>query len=224
MEQVMSLSGRERYRSDSGYDSRGQVPKCSACAPPGCLQHARTSASPCHPEGVLARLWRVRRTFASRGEIMFTQMTGWGRPWGAHMRKLVALVVLGVLVASGCGDDDSSDGDLTAFCDARDRVEQSDPFAFPDDRDAYEAEIDDMEAGVADARSNAPSEISDEVEALSQVMDETIAALRSLEDPSDEAEVEAALSALDNNDPSDTDLDAYLVENCDDRSSGGDSE
>ena len=88
-----------------------------------------------------------------------------------------------------------------------------------DDRDAYEAAIDEMEAALADARSNAPSEIGDEVEEAAQGMEEVFAALRGIEDPSDEAEVEAALSALDDTAVtgvgSGSDLDAYLVENCD---------
>jgi hypothetical protein len=139
------------------------------------------------------------------------------------MRKLVALVILGGLMASGCGDDGSSDGDIAALCEASDRIETSDPFAFLDDRDAYEAAIDEMEAALADIRSNAPSEISDEVEEGAQDMEEVLAALRGVEDPSDEAEVEAALSALDDTAVagvgSGSDLDAYLVENCDNRPS-----
>ena len=135
------------------------------------------------------------------------------------MWKLVSLVILAGLVASSCGDDGGSDGDLAAFCDAADRIEESDPFAFLDDRDAYEAAIDEMEAAVADAQSNAPSEISDEVDQGVQDMEQVIAALRGIDDPSDEAEVEAALSALDDGAVTGvtggSDLDAYLVENCD---------
>lgn len=134
------------------------------------------------------------------------------------MRKLVASMILGAIVASGCGDDDGGDGDLAAFCDAADRIEESDPFAFPDDRDAYEAAIDEMEAAMTDAQSNAPSEISDDVEQAVQDMEQVIAALRGIDDPSDEAEVETALLALDDTAVTGvtggTDLDAYLVENC----------
>lgn len=139
------------------------------------------------------------------------------------MRTLVAFVILGGLAASGCGDDGGSDGDIAAFCDAADLLEQTDPFFFLDDRDAYEAAIDEMEAAIADIRASASSEISEEVEAASQDMDEVIAALRGIEDPSDEAEVEAAFSAIGDaatGVTSGSDLDAYLVENCDNRSSG----
>jgi hypothetical protein len=139
------------------------------------------------------------------------------------MRTLVALVILSGLVASGCGDDDGSDGDPAAFCDAADLLEQTEPFDFIDDRAAYDAALDEMEAAMADARANAPSEISEQVEAVSQDTEEVIAALRGIEDPSDEAEVEAALSALDDTAVagvgSGSDLDAYLVENCDNRPS-----
>jgi hypothetical protein len=139
------------------------------------------------------------------------------------MWKLVAIVILGGLIASGCSDDDDSDGDgdLAAFCDAADEIEQTDPFAFTDDRDAYEAELDEMEAALADIRANAPAEISEEVEAGAEDMEEVIAALRDIEDPSDEAEVEAAFAALDDTATGVTggsDLDAYLVQNCDNRS------
>ena len=128
------------------------------------------------------------------------------------------------MAAAACGDDGSSDGDVAAFCEASDRIETSDPFAFLDDRDAYEAAIDEMEAALADARSNAPSEISDEVEEAAQDMEEVLAALRGVEDPSDEAEVEAALSALDESATagvgSGSEIDVYPMENCDNRSSG----
>jgi hypothetical protein len=133
--------------------------------------------------------------------------------------RVVAVAVVLLLAAAACGDDGSSDGDLTAFCEASDRLETSEPFDFLDDRDAYEAAINEMEAALADVRSNAPSEISDEVEEGAQGMEEVLAALRGIEDPSDEAEVEAALSALDDTAVtgvgSGSDLDAYLVENCD---------
>jgi hypothetical protein len=97
------------------------------------------------------------------------------------------------------------------------------PFDFIDDRAAYDAALDEMEAAMADARANAPSEISEQVEAVSQDTEEVIAALRGIEDPSDEAEVEAAFAALDDTAEgvtSGSDIDAYLVENCDNRSSG----
>jgi hypothetical protein len=139
-------------------------------------------------------------------------------------RILAAFVILGALVASGCGDDGGSDGDLAAFCDAADRIEESDPFVFLDDRDGYEAAIDEMEAAMADAQSNAPTEISDEVKQAAQDMKMVIAALRGIDDPSDEAEVGAALSALDDTAAAGvtggSDIDVYLVENCDNRSSG----
>jgi hypothetical protein len=134
-------------------------------------------------------------------------------------RILAATVILGALVASGCGDDGGSDGDLAAFCDAADRIEESDPFFFVDDRDGYEKAIDEMEAAMDDARSNAPTEISDEVEQAAQDMQAVIAALRGIDDPSDEAEVDAALSALDDTAAAGvtggSDIDAYLATNCD---------
>ncbi|MDX2380587.1 MAG: hypothetical protein QNM02_12620 [Acidimicrobiia bacterium] len=142
-------------------------------------------------------------------------------------RILAATVILGALVASGCGDDGDSDGDIAAFCDAADRIEESDPFFFVDDRDGYEKAIDEMEAAMDDARSNAPTEISDEVQQAAQDMHSVIAALRGIDDPSDEAEVDAALSALDDTAAAvvtgGSDIDAYLATNCDNRS-GGDSE
>jgi hypothetical protein len=134
-------------------------------------------------------------------------------------RILAATVILGALFASGCGDDGGSDGDLAAFCDAADRIEESDPFFFVDDRDGYEKAIDEMEAAMDDARSNAPTEISDEVEQAAQDMQSVIAALREIDDPSDEAEVDAALSALDDTAAAGvtggSDIDAYLATNCD---------
>ena len=134
-------------------------------------------------------------------------------------RILAALVTLGALVASGCGDDGGSDGDLAAFCDAADRIEESDPFFFLDDRNGYEAALDEMEAAVSDAQSNAPAEISDEVDQAAQDMEAVIAALRGIDDPSDEAEVGAALSALDDTAVAGvtqgSDIDTYLALNCD---------
>jgi len=138
-------------------------------------------------------------------------------------RVLAACAILGALVAAGCGDDEDSDGDLAAFCDAADRIEESDPFAFLGDRDGYEAAIDEMEAAMADARSNAPAEISDEVDQAAQDMEMVIVALRGIDDPSDQAEVDAALSALDDTASGVTggsDIDAYLASNCDNGSSG----
>jgi len=137
------------------------------------------------------------------------------------MRILIALVVLGTLMASGCGDDGDGDGDLAAFCGAANRIEGTEPLAHVDDRDVYDAEIDKMQAALTDARLNAPSEISDVVEEVARGMDEVIAALRGIQDPSDEAEVQAALSALGDTAEgvtSGSDLDAYLAANCDDGS------
>ena len=135
-------------------------------------------------------------------------------------RVLAVSVVLGALVASGCGDDGGSDGDLAAFCDAADRLERSDPFFFVDDRDGYERALDEMEAAMDDAESNAPSEISDAVEQAAQEMQSVIAALRAVDDPSDEAEVDAALSSLDDRAAAGvtggSDIDVYLATNCDD--------
>ena len=132
-------------------------------------------------------------------------------------RVLPAFAILGALVGSGCGDD--AGGDLAAFCAAADRLEESDPFFFVEDRDGYEAAIDEMEAAFDDARSNAPPEISDEVEQAAQDMESVIAALRGIDDPSDEAEVDAALSALDDTAATGvtggSDIDAYLASNCD---------
>ena len=134
-------------------------------------------------------------------------------------RILASLVTLGAIVASGCGDDGGSDGDLAAFCDAADRIEESDPFFFLDDRGGYEAALDEMEAAVSDAQSNAPAEISDEVDQAAQDMEAVIAALRGIDDPSDEAEVGAALSALDDTAVAGvtqgSDIDTYLALNCD---------
>jgi hypothetical protein len=76
---------------------------------------------------------------------------------------------------------------------------------------------------MADARSNAPSEIRDAVEQAADEMEDAIAALRGVEDPSDEAEVAAAFAALDDGGTGVTggsDIDVYLIENCDNRSSG----
>lgn len=133
-------------------------------------------------------------------------------------RILAASVILGALAASGCGDD-GGNGDLAAFCDAADRIEESDPFFFLDDRDGYDNAIDEMEAAMDDARSNAPKEISDEVEQAAEDMQSVIAALREIDDPSDEAEVDAALSALDDTAVAGvtegSDIDTYLATNCD---------
>jgi hypothetical protein len=138
--------------------------------------------------------------------------------------RVVAVTVVLLLAAAACGDDESSDVDIAAFCEASDRIETSDPFAFLDDRDAYDAAIQEMEAALTDIRSNAPSEIRDEVEKGAQDMEEVLAALRGIEDPSDESEVAAALSALDDSAvagvSSGSALDAYLVENCDNRLTG----
>ena len=134
-------------------------------------------------------------------------------------RILASLVTLGAIVASGCGDDGGSDGDLAAFCDAADRIEESDPFFFLDDRNGYEAALDEMEAAMSDAQSNAPAEISDEVDQAAEDMEAVIAALRGIDDPSDEAEVGAALSALDDTAVAGvtqgSDIDTYLALNCD---------
>lgn len=134
-------------------------------------------------------------------------------------RILAAFAILGALGASGCGDGGGSDGDLAAFCEAADRIEKSDPFFFLDDRDGYEGAIDEMEAAMDDAQSNAPTEISDEVEQAAQDMESVIAALRGVDDPSDEAEVDAALAALDDTATEGvtdgSEIDTYLVSNCD---------
>ena len=133
-------------------------------------------------------------------------------------RILAATVILGAVVASACGGDGGSDGDLAAFCEAADRIEESDPFFFVDDRDGYEKAIDEMEAAIADAETSAPAEISDDVEQAAQDMAMVIAALRGIDDPSDEAEVEAALSALDDTAAGVTggsEIDTYLATNCD---------
>jgi hypothetical protein len=139
--------------------------------------------------------------------------------------RVVAVAVVLLFAAAACSDNENSDGDIAAFCEASDRIETSDPFAFLDDRDAYVAAIDEMEAALTEIRSNAPSEIRDEVEEGAEDMEEVLAALRGIEDPSDEAEVEEALSALDDSAVagvgSGSDLDAYLVENCDHRSKEG---
>jgi hypothetical protein len=142
------------------------------------------------------------------------------------VKKLATLLIVGGVLASGCGDDGSGDGDIAAFCDAIDRLEHSgDPFDHVDDRDAFVAALDEQAAAWADARSNAPSEIRDAVEQGADEMEEAFAVLRGLEDPSDEAEVAAAAAALDDGGTdasggSDIDFDVYLVENCDNRSSG----
>lgn len=130
-------------------------------------------------------------------------------------RFLAASAILGALVASGCGGD--GDGDLAAFCDAADRIEVSDPFDSLDDRDGYEAAIDEMESALDDAQSNAPTEIRDEVEQAAQDMEMVIAALRGIDDPADDAEVAAALSALDDTSgvTSGSAIDTYLESNCD---------
>ena len=122
-----------------------------------------------------------------------------------------------VTLATACGDD-NDDGDLAAFCAAADRIEAAEPLAVADDRARYDAELDEMEAAMADARANAPAEISGEVEAAAGEMEAVIAALRALEDPTDDAEVEAALTALDDRATGVTgssELDVYLVEHCD---------
>jgi len=138
----------------------------------------------------------------------------------ATMRILVALVVLGGFVFSACGDDGGGDGDVAAFCDAADRIEQAEPFDHVDDLDAFHAEIDEAEAALNDAQSNAPAEISDEVEAVVATSAAVYAALRELEDPSNEAEAEAALAGVDTaGSESFPEVEAYLVENCDNRSS-----
>jgi hypothetical protein len=140
------------------------------------------------------------------------------------VKKLATLLIVGGVLASGCGDDGSGDGDIAAFCDAIDRLEHSgDPFDHVDDRDAFVAAVDEQAAAMADARSNAPSEIRDAVEQAADEMEDVYAVLRGLEDPSDESEVEAAAAALDDGGTGDTgglDFDVYLVENCDNRSSG----
>ena len=133
------------------------------------------------------------------------------------MRNLVALVAFGALLAAGCGDD-GGNGDVAAFCDAADRIEQAEPFDHVDDRDAFDAELDEMEEALADARSNAPSDIRDTVEEVAAGMEEVLAALRGIDDPSDEAEVEATFVALGDSATgvtSGSDLDVYLAENCD---------
>ena len=136
-------------------------------------------------------------------------------------RTRAALLTAGVFVVVGCSDDGGGDGDLAAFCAAADRLEAADPFFFVEDRDRYEAAIDEMEAAFGDARANAPSDISDEVEQVAQDMESVIAALRGIDDPSDEAEVDATLSALDDSAAAGvtagSEIDSYLVSNCDGR-------
>ena len=71
------------------------------------------------------------------------------------MKKLATLLIVGGVLASGCGDDGSGDGDIAAFCDAVDRLEHSgDPWDHVDDRDAFVAAVDEQAAAMADARSS----------------------------------------------------------------------
>lgn len=137
------------------------------------------------------------------------------------MRVAIVLVVLSGFVLSACGDDGDDEGDLAAFCDAADRIQQAEPFLVTDDLDAWTAAIDEMEAAVSDAVENAPSDISDEVDDRAQEMAEVIAVLRGIEDPTDDQEVDAAMEPLAETGAvgvsQGSAIDVYLMENCDNR-------
>ena len=87
------------------------------------------------------------------------------------MRKLfVGGVTVLALLAAGCGDDDDSDGDLAAYCALSAELDQQ--TSFPSDDQLEELS------------DRAPGEIADDV-------DRFLDAVRDLEDPNDQGEVEA---------------------------------
>ena len=133
------------------------------------------------------------------------------------MQRLLAAAILGGLALVACGDDDGG-GDLAAFCDAVDRIEASgDPFEVADDPVAFQAEISSFRDALDDARANAPSEISDEVDEIASQVDRAYEALSEIEDPTDDAQVEAALAPFDDDDEDEDlsdEVDAFILDEC----------
>ena len=129
------------------------------------------------------------------------------------MRRVLALMIVGGFVLVACGDDDGG-GDVAAFCDAVERVTNSDIFEGEDDPDAFQAAISDMREAMNDARANAPSEISDDVEVVVSQTEQFLDALSEIEDPADEAQVEAAFAVLDEEQGPTEELDAFILAEC----------
>jgi hypothetical protein len=102
----------------------------------------------------------------------------------------IGVSLIAVAVLSGCGDDDSTGDNSTAFCNAIERADNANPFgaeAREPDLDLFLAGLEGLSAAYTDALANAPSEIKDDFEVFASEATQRYTTALEIADPTDQS-------------------------------------
>jgi hypothetical protein len=114
---------------------------------------------------------------------------------GDPMKRAVTVVLAGAFVVAACADD--SGGSVEAFCESAQEFADADDFFDTNNPEEFSADLEEAREVIDALADDAPSEISDDAETAAKASGELFDSLADI-DPTDEAEVEAAMAPFFN--------------------------